>query len=91
MKGRGRLMEHMEYDMDRKNEKDGKNIEYNVVREEAAYNAKPYDGYTIEDYCAIPEDQSRTYRRRTLRYGISGDYTSEYFNEFKHSNRYLHQ
>ena len=57
MKGRGRLMEHMEYDMDRKNEKDGKNIEYNVVREEAAYNAKPYDGYTIEDYCAIPEDQ----------------------------------
>ncbi len=50
-------MEHMEYDMDRKNEKDGKNIEYNVVREEAAYNAKPYDGYTIEDYCAIPEDQ----------------------------------
>lgn len=57
MKGRGRLMEHMEYDMDRKNEKDGKNIEYNVVREEAAYNAKPHDGYTIEDYCAIPEDQ----------------------------------
>ena len=29
-------MDHMEYDMDRKNEKDGKNIEYNVVREEGS-------------------------------------------------------